>query len=54
MSSWVLILVLLGPQGAGISSQYFTSEQHCKAAGDAASKLVTMYLIKYTCAPTGR
>ena len=54
MTEWVLILVLLGAQGAGITSQKFTTEQQCKAAGEAASKLTNLYIIKYTCAYSGR
>ena len=54
MSSWVLILLLLGPQGVGITTQAFANEQYCRAAGDAAVKLTNLYIVKYTCAPAGR
>ena len=58
--AWILILfahtsVLSNNDSNSITTAVFATEQHCKAAGEAAKSMANFStkVIKYTCAATG-
>lgn len=50
IGTWILILVLSGSHGGGVTTQEFHNQEKCEAAGNAAKKLDgAMTSVRFAC-----